>query len=454
MPASDPGLRRVSVHCGSAVVDLALPSGLPVAALMPSIVDILNHGDDGVDAKRYRLSLPGAASLNPSKTLAQHGIGDGAVLILSESSMPPPAPRHDDAAEVVSATLDATARPWGGQAARLTGATAASVLTGAGALALVRNRLWYGPSQELDLTAAAAAVAGSVALLFAVIAYRACREPVAGLALSLIAVALAAVAGLLAVPGAPGPPNVLLAAAAAAVTSVLAGRASRCGAVTLTAVSCIALVIAAAASAGVLTAAPLQAVGAASALASLGLLAAAPRASIALAGLSPRLHLDDAQPTVSSLAARATRADRWLTGLTAAFASSAAIGAIATVLAGAPRLSCVAFGGLTAVLLLLRSRSHDPRKTLVFVIAGTLSIATTFVAVAVRMPQHGPWIAASTAALAATAIYLGFAAPAVPLSPVVRRGVESLEHAALVAMVPLTCWVCGLYGAARGLTVQ
>jgi hypothetical protein len=49
---------------------------------------------------------------------------------------------------------------------------------------------------------------------------------------------------------------------------------------------------------------------------------------------------------------------------------------------------------------------------------------------------------------------VGFVAPAIPLSPVVRRGVEVLECLALIATVPLTCWICGLYSAVRGLNLK
>lgn len=40
MPTSDPGLRRVTVHAGAQAVDLTLPAAVPVATLIPSIVDI------------------------------------------------------------------------------------------------------------------------------------------------------------------------------------------------------------------------------------------------------------------------------------------------------------------------------------------------------------------------------------------------------------------------------
>lgn len=63
MPTSDPGLRRVTVHAGAQAVDLTLPAAVPVATLIPSIVDILgDRGASPATAARYQLSALGAAS--------------------------------------------------------------------------------------------------------------------------------------------------------------------------------------------------------------------------------------------------------------------------------------------------------------------------------------------------------------------------------------------------------
>jgi type VII secretion integral membrane protein EccD len=459
LSASDPGLRRVSVHAGTAVVDVALPAAVPVATLIPSIIDILD--DCGADrsgdqpATAYQLSRPGASALHASTTLAQNDIRDGAVLILSQSRRELPAPRYDDVAEAVATTLDADARPWSRRATRLTGAVAAGFFTAIGGLVLIRNALSATTPLHVGVTAGVAATAGFtgctgfIALLFAVIAHRADRDPIAGLTLSLVATAFAALAGFLAVPGASGAPNVLLAAMAAAVTSVLAIRITGCGVVALTAVSCFAMAMAVAAFAGVITAAPLRTIGSISVLVSLGLLGIAGRVSIVLAGLSPQLSGE------ACLVTKAIRADAWLTSLLAALSSSAAVGAIVTAAAargaGAPRSGCIAFAAITGALLLLRARSADGKTTLVFVISGIATIGTTFAVCAAGAPGYGPWIAAVTAMLAAAAVYLGFVAPVMSPSPVLRRGVELSEYLALVAMAPVTCWICGFYGAVRAL---
>jgi type VII secretion integral membrane protein EccD len=459
LSASDPGVRRVSVCAGTAVIDLSLPAGVPVATLIPPIVDILKgRGADsssGLVGRRYHLCLPGAPVLEASTTLAQNGIRDGAVMVLSQARTPPPVLRYDDVAVAVSATLDATARrpnqPRDRPATRLTGAVVASCLTGIGAITLIRNALSVNVTHHPAATAGIAALAGFVSLLCAVFAARAHSDSIAGLTLSVIATIFAAIAGFLAVPGAPGASSALLAAMGAAAMSVLAMRLSGCGVVTLTAVSCFAMVVAIAALAGVITSAPLHMIGPVSALVSLGLLELAARASIVLAGLSPRLQPTPDLETPDCLATKAIRADNWLTSLVAAFSCSAAVGAIVTVLTGTPRLSCIAFAAVTGSLLLLYARSIDRRRTLMFVVSGILTIGTTFGVTAASTPGHGPWIAAMTAMLAAAAMYLGYVAPTISLSPVIRRSVELLECVALVAMVPLTCWICGVYGTVRGL---
>ena len=447
MSASDPGLRCISVHAGTAVVDLALPAAVPIATLIPSIIDILD--DCGADrpgdqaAAAYRLSLPGSCALQASTTLADNDIRDGAVLILSQHRTELPAPRYDDVAEAVTATLESGTRPWTQRATRLSGAMAAGFFTGIGGLVLIRNTRHDGG------TAVVAAMVALLALLFAVIAHRTHRDSVVGLTLSLVATAFAAIAAFMAVPRASGAPGVLLAAMAAALTSVLAIRITGRGVIALTAVSCFAMVIAVAAFAGVVTAAPLRTVGSLSVLVSLGLLGFAGRASIVLAGLSPQL------PGDALVTAKAVRADAWLTSLLAAFSSSAAVGAIVTVAAArgtdAPRSGCIAFAAVTGALLLLRTRSADGRTAPIFVISGTLTVGITFAVCAADRPGCGPWIAAATAMLIAAAVYPGFLTPAMSPSPILRRGVELSEYLALVTMAPLTCWICGIYGAVRGL---
>lgn len=448
MFAADPTLRRVTVQADTAVVDLSLPAALPVATLIPSIVDIVGSRIPA----RYRLSTVGGEVLASSTTLAQSGVRDGAVLVLCQSPPTPPIHRYDDMAEAVSTTLTVTAQPWSRRATRRTGALAACGFTGVGALVLIRNTL--SANVHPGATAGVAAAVAVIALFVAAIARRPFRDPIAAIALSVIATIFAAVAGLVAVPGAPGLPHFMLAAMAAAVTAVLAIRVTGCGAVPMTAVACFAVVVSVAALAGVITSAPLQVIGSVATLASLGLLDMSARLSMALAGLSPRLPAaagDDAEasPAAEALAAKATRADNWLVSQYAAFSWSAAIGAIVAALA---THRGIALAALTAALLLLRSRStYDRKRRLMYVTSGTTTAAATFAIAALRLGLHESWMTTLMAILAAAAMYLGFVAPAMALSPTARRGIEALELVALVAIAPLVCWISGVFSAVRGL---
>ena len=431
------------MHAGTAVVDLSLPAAVPIASLIPSIIEILD--DCGADRSgfrsgtAYRLSAPGVPALRSSTTLAQNDIRDGTVLILSQPRADLPALRCEDVAEAVAATLDADTRPWTRRATRLSGALAAGLFLGVGGLALIRNTLSDNVAGDIGVTTGITAVAGVLALLIARVVS---RYPIAGLTHNLVATAFAALAGFTALPGAPGAPNVLLAAMAAAVTSVLAIRLSNRGVVALTAVSCFAMIAAGAAFAEVLTAAPVRTIASLSALVSLGLLGIAGRVSIVLAGLSPQLATDDA------LVEKAIRADAWLTSLHAASSSATAVAAIVTV-AAARGAGATAFAAVTGALLLLRARSASGKTTLMFVASGIATLGATFAIAATGTPSGTPWIAAVTVMLVAAALYLGFVVPA--LSPVLRRIGELSEYLALLTMPPLTCWICGFYGAVRAL---
>lgn len=461
-------MRRLSVYADGRNVDLALPAAMPLAALIPAILDILatETGLSTADLTpvAYQLSCPGAAALDPSTTLAQNAIQDGTVLVLTRSSTELPAPYIDDAAEAVSTKLDATARPWTRRAARLTGAAAAAWLACVGGVLLLQIEFSLDPSHRTS-AAGVTAIAGCVALLTAVMAHRVYRDEIAGLTLGLLATVFVAVAGLLAVPDGPGAPNVILAATASAVMAVVTMQLTGCGTVTLTAISCLAIVIAGTALAAVITAAPLQAIGSMSTVAALAMLEVSPRVSIAWAGLAPELpacmNEPGGQTALASdrLQTKIIHTDNRLTSLVVAFAAAAAIGAISTAVGAhataESRLGSGVFATVTAAVLLLRARSHsEPTRKLALLVTGTVTVSATFVIAADAAPQYTLWIAAATAMLAGTALHLGFVTPALTFSPVAGRTVEVLEYLTLAAIVPLACWICGFYSAVRGLHLK
>ncbi len=452
-------VRRVSLYADALNVDLTLPAAVPVAALLPPIRDVLaTHTGFGYEVRapqRYQLSCPGMDPLDSSMTLAENDIHDGAVLVLTRSSTELPAPVVDDSAQAVSVTLAAVARPWTRRAARLTAAAVTAWLASLGGALLVRNTFSLGLSHQAG--AGAVGVAGCGALLAAVIAHRVYRDEITGLTFGLLATGFAGIAGFLAVPDGPGAPNVLLAAMAAGVGSVSARWLTGCGFVTFTTVACVAMSIAGAALAAVITTVPMHVIGALSVLVSMGLLEAAARISIAWAGLSPPPPggIDEGSVAASDkLHDKAIRADARFTTLMVGFATTATIGAICTVsgtqVAGGPQLLGIVFTAITGAVLLLRTRSDaELTRALALCGAGTATVsATLFVAAA---SQHTEWLVTGIALLTGVVVCSAFVVPAATMSPVARRGLELLEYSGLAALVPLACCICGFYSAVRGV---
>ena len=212
------GVRRLSIDAEPARVDLVLSAATPIGLLIPPIVDLLTRSGGfraGPLAVHYQLSLPGSNALDPSKTLAQLGIRDGATLLLTSSLTELMVPRFDDEAEAVSASVLAMESCWTRRRARLAGLLVTTWLAGVAATVLTRAVFHANDNHR----AGCAGVAATVALLFllaSAIAYRVTREQSIGLTWGTLATSFAALAGLLAVPGGPGAPNALFAAAAAA----------------------------------------------------------------------------------------------------------------------------------------------------------------------------------------------------------------------------------------------
>lgn len=454
-PPRDGTLRRLTVHADSVRADLALPASVPLGSLVPAIVDILS-GNPGYQAGpvaiRHQLSLPGNVALDPSKTLAQLGIREGAVLILSRSSGDSAVPRLDDAAEAVSESLAGSGWRWTPRASRLVAALAAGWLAVISAAILI-----LGVGDQIRAEAVAVATVTSlVSPAAGIAAYRVFRSNTMGLTLGLIGCGFAAVSGALVVPGSAGAPNVLCAAAAAA-TSAAVIRAVGCHTVVFTALMVFAATTATTALVSAVANIGVHAVGAASAAISLILIETAAPTSIVLAGLSLQLNADSDEPMPYSnrLSTRAIRARTCLISLVNAFSASTALGAIAT-LGAQPTSSThppgIAFATLIGGVLLSRARAHrDLAMALPLITCGTVTLSAALVAAAIALPLQSAHIAAVSVGLAAAALCLGFVST--KISPVGQRGTELLEYLALAAVLPLACWICGIYAAMRAVNL-
>ena len=197
LSVSDPGLRRVSIHAGNAVVDVVLPR-VPVAALVPPIVDFLEgRGTEGptIDGEALSASLPGCRLCTASTTLAQNDIRDGDVLILSQSGTGYPHP--------VTTTWPRPCRRRSTRRPRVARSSPSRPASRRGGGGLLDRWRWLGADSKLRLqpltvpsTSPRRSPVGRLVADVGAFAHRAYRDPVAGLTLSVIATAFAAAGGL------------------------------------------------------------------------------------------------------------------------------------------------------------------------------------------------------------------------------------------------------------------
>jgi type VII secretion integral membrane protein EccD len=457
------GVRRLSIDAGTARVDLVLSAATPIGLLIPPIVDILSRSGGfraGPLAVPYQLALPGSNALDPSNTLAQLGIRDGAALILTSSPTELMAPRFDDEAEAVSASVSAMESCWTRRRAQLVGSLAATWLAGVAATVLTRA-VFHANDDHRAAHAGVAATIALLSLLAAAIAYRVAREKSIGLTWGTLATGFAALVGLFVVPGGPSAPNALFAAAAAATCAAVM-RVISSYAVAFTALMTFAATGATAAMVATITAIPLQAIGAAFTAISLAFVEASAPLSVTLARLSPSTvepAVDEQSSSPHLLNARAIRAHAWLTSLTAAFSASTALGAMGAALGsfrtGEPRFPGLLFATVAGGVMLLRSRAHrDLARSLPLIIGGIVTSSTVLVATAVAYPQCSVHVAAVSLMLSAVAVCLASVRDTTTVSPIGRRSVELLEYLALAVVVPLAVWLCGLYSVTRSLNLS
>jgi hypothetical protein len=110
---------------------------------------------------------------------------------------------------------------------------------------------------------------------------------------------------------------------------------------------------------------------------------------------------------------------------------------------------------LIGSVMMLRARTHqDVVRAAPLVFSGAVTLSAAFIASAAGYPQCALHIAVLATALGLLALYAGFVGSAATISPIGRRGFELVEYSAFATVVPLTCWLCGLFGAVRSMNLS
>jgi len=439
---------RVGVQFESGRMDFVLPAELSVAAMIPSIVDHVAARSEAHNRRGWQevpadwqLSHIDGRPLISRASLRDNAIRDGDVLWLSRVRPATASPPADDPIARLSASLDAAPR-WTPTATRVAISTATLCCAALAAYALLRST-----SSAAPMTAGLLA---ALALGAAVAVRRGYGETPTAVALGAGAAASSAVGAYLLVPGGATAPKLMLAGAASATVSVFAVRCIGCGTAVFSGLSSFGVLSAAAACVPVVALVRVAATGAVLATAAVALLILAPRFAI-WAGRVPVPRLP--APGVREVAVaefhpgRAHRAHAIVTGLVCGSTAAATLGAFVVARAGGN--GGAAFAMAVGLTLTLRAATHvDLVQVAALLISGATCFAAVFVCAVGTWQQYAHWVA--LVAVGAAAVSTACSAGATTASPLTRRCVELVEYAALASLIPLACWVCGAFAAARG----
>ncbi|MDA3647299.1 type VII secretion integral membrane protein EccD [Saccharopolyspora indica] len=469
---------RVTVVAPTTRIDLALPSDVSVADLLPMLLEMARETtpDGGSRHGGWVLARLGdSQALEPNQSLSAQGIVDGDMLQLRRGADNPPPPLYDDVVDALAEAEPGSYRPW-------TKETAAKVGHTAGALALIGAAAAIGLAgpagllhNNMDLTTAVvyqivAAVLGGIVAVFATgvgsMVTRAYAAPTTG---TVIAAAgglpFAFVAGFNIVPGNALEPRLLLASAlmlifaSVSIMIIGAGIVTFIAAATAGAFGTVAFIIGTlvpqANTAGI--AAGVAAVG----LAGISLL---PRITIQLAklplphvpGSAEDLKEDTGFPDYRMIERQTGLAHQYMTGLIVGCGIVAALGAV--VAAVFSPIWGAAFAVVVSAVLLLRGRNYaNGSQAIALLFSGLLSslgVTIGLLAQVGSMPIAVAWVFPPLLLLGVLSIIFGVVFPNRRFSPVQRRMVDILEAVLIALVLPLALAAMDLYMYIRDLNIN
>jgi type VII secretion integral membrane protein EccD len=421
------------VACGARVVDLSLPELVPVAALMPQVVAACGLRLDVAEPRPPVLLHPVRGPLPPAASLAEAGVLDGELLVLTSVPVAPPRV-VDDLPEAIGAAVAERSGAWTAAVGLLALRSALVTLSVAAAAGLL-----HGAQRPPALVP----VALALGLLGAGLLVRLARvgpATAASLAGAALPWAAAAAVGLAGLPG-----RFTLAGVAVAAAGVAAGSAAGVAVAPAFVRPALAAALVAAGA------------GAADAARALGAGLEATAAGVVVAGLAllvllPRLvtastRLDDLgegsqQAEVAARVDAGRRLLAWLLGA----ADLVVLGAVAALApSGRAGAGGLALGALAALVLLLRARTwRFTAEVLPMAAAGALGAALVGWEVVAR--AGGVALAAAAGVAAALAALAGLAAERPGRRPLAGKVVEVIDLVCLVAVVPLALAAAGALG--------
>ncbi|MCW2882019.1 MAG: hypothetical protein JWQ95_6119 [Sphaerisporangium sp.] len=458
-PGSAIAMSRVTIVTPRKRIDLAVPSDLPLAHVLPNLLAAAGeHGDDTVlTTTGWVLQRIGGRALGLDASMTTLGIRDGEVLYLLPRPSELPEAVFDDVADTIATGIKERSGRWQPRHTRSAGLGAAAAFLVAGALALTVA----GPPWTL-----ATIVAGAFALVLVgagAALSRALGDAAAGAVIGYTALPYAFLAGLLA-PAKNvgllwfGAPNLLAGFAMTALVATVAGwvvaeglpnffgvmlasMAGAAGAAIVMVWNAIPSGVAALVVAVVLSCTPLIPT-LSFRLARLPL-PAAPRNAEELRGDTQELDGPDVKR-------RAVEAERYATGL-AAGAALVALGA-ELLLLGAAGWTGRAMEIVLALALMMRARVFLGVAQRVWLLtAGVAGLVAFLVSVSLSSPLAALLATPALLGIAAVGAGMGLFLPQRHPTPFWGRAGDMVEFALIVALFPLALGVLDVYAWVRGL---
>ncbi|MDX3849471.1 type VII secretion integral membrane protein EccD [Streptomyces sp. AK02-01A] len=440
-------LTRLVVHAPSRVIDIAVPSDVPLAELLPVLVShaAAEAGDldeSGLEHGGWVLQRLGSEAFDEDSTPDELELRDGETVYLRPRSEQLPPVHFDDLVDGVSTGMSERTDQWRPEFTRplLLGVAAGALVAG---FAVVVSLPGTGLRMTLSMGLGVALLLGAFA------ASRAMGDAVTGTVLGLLAVPFFGLGGWLVPTGPPGTEltgaRLLAAAMASAGGAVLAVAAAAAAVALFSAVVLLCLVMAIT-GALALTAglAPAESAGGIATLTALfGTFI--PILSFRLSGLRlPPLptNAEQLQQGIDPLPARGilTRtvvADRYMTALY--LASGIVCAVCLTALSTGSGWEPYAVGGVLSLLLVLHSRGMtSARQKLAVALPGCYG--------ALLLPVAGVWhegtpdrlaVLAASAAACAVLVLAAWHIPGRRLIPYWGRAADLLHSVTTIALFPL-----------------
>ncbi|GAB2452699.1 type VII secretion system ESX-2 subunit EccD2 [Nocardia tengchongensis] len=476
-------------------VDAVVPTKFSIETFIDDLLAVLADAidDDTVDftppSGQWTLARPGQAPIPRWRSLADHDIADGALLVLSTvESSEVFTPVVEDITDALALTNEQEFAEFDSATAALTSLTAFGV--GAVAVATVLTWSWTRTASLLWCTAPALLL-GASCWIAALIARRRNHSPRTCLGLALSTLPLVFAGAAMIVPPPYGQPGFFTAAnlvAGSAVTAVAAAsllRSINTGTSILIAMTTLGLISAAAASAIVYLDLSVRQAAGATTLAGLVLLSGAPRLATVIARIRPpdlpdpgrevtattltdifdAESVDPDEPGTAAeesqraryrnaIEARARLAVTSLRGLIIAASLTLAASTIIAARVSPGGVREIVMAAAISGLLVMRPRWYPDRVQAITLVIGAVAIAAGVGFVETGAYTTAPSRAAVALAITAAAVagcLAGARLPGVRLSPVLRRIIDLIEYAFILVVPVLACWIMGIYTAIRGI---